>query len=177
MAEDHKKIDLSHLTDRERKELDEAQELVYMDRHEKRELRDISEKLESEQRGGFTEEECKKVLGRAVNLHMAAERFVQNEDSPIAPGAVLGLYYQLANDYSLMEKSDVEEEIQGKVGFHFSKVIETLADADISARIYRGNYEHGATSWDARAAEAQTRNPEVDLKKVGEVSPYNSNLN
>lgn len=175
MAEDHKRLDLSYITDRDRKDLEEAQELVYVDTAEKKQLRDIKETMESERRE-FTEKECKRVLAKAANLHEAAEWFVQEEDSPIAPGAVLGMYHSLAKEVGLMKKEETDEELQKMTYFHFSQAMQKLEESDISANIYRGNYEFDAANWDPRAAEAQTQNPQVDLKKVEEVGPY-SNLN
>lgn len=175
MAEDHKKIDLSYITDRERKDLEEAQELVYVDPMEKKQLRDIKETVESDRRE-FTEEECKRVLAKAADLHEAAEWFVQEEDSPVAPGAVLGMYHSLAEEVGLMKKKETNEKLQKMTYVHFSKAMQTLEESNISANIYRGNYEYDATNWDPRAAEAQTKNPDVDLQKVGDVGPYD-NLN
>lgn len=173
MAEDHEKLDLSHLTERKQKELDEAQQLVHVEKAQKDQLRDIKETMESERRE-FTEEECMKVLSKAANLHEATQWFVEQEDSPIAPGVILGIYHQLAEEVSLMKKADVDEEVEKTAYYHFSKVIDTLAEYDFSAKMCRGNYEYDAAEWNPRAAEGQTSHPEVDIKTVGEVGPYQS---
>lgn len=176
MAEDHEELDLRYLTEKKETGIPEAAEKVRVDQGDKRRLRTIKEEIEAE-RKEFTEHECKKILGKAMNLHQAAKTFVEYEDSHIAPGPILGLYHELAGEYALMQNSEVDEKIRKKTAFHFSKVIDTLAESDISAKIYRGNYEYDAASWDARAAEGQINHPEVDLEKAGEVGPYQSNLN
>ncbi|MFB6143781.1 MAG: hypothetical protein ABEJ98_00580 [Candidatus Nanohaloarchaea archaeon] len=176
MVEKHKKIDLSHLTDSKKKEIDSAAELVYIDTEEKEQLREIKKTMESERRE-LTEGECKKLLGKARNLHEAAEWFVNEKDSPIAPGAVLGVYHQLAEEISLVREAEIDEKLQKMTYYHFSKAMKTLEEAEITARIYSGNYEFDAAKWDPKAAEGQLKNDRLNLKKVGEVEPYRSNLN
>lgn len=190
MAEDHEKIDLSYIRSQREKDLESADESVHVPKMEKNELRDIKEKIESE-RKEFTEEECLQVLRKAENAHMAATSFAkQTEDleeddksnplkkfygydaANVAPGAILGLYHDLATTYPILMNSEVDDELKKKTAYHFSEVIGELADAEITANIHEPNYGLDASVWDSKAAEAQTNHPEVDMKKARDLETY-----